>query len=196
MISAAVEGVVDNAVVTRLIQHVGGTPGPVFGRNGKPALRQRIKGYASAARFAPWIVLVDLDHDFDCAPPMVAAWVDHLPAQLCFRVVVREIESWLLADRARVAAFLGIAALKVPNAPESVDHPKRAMVELAKDSKKRDIRLDLVPVPGSHRTAGPGYSSQLADFARRRWRPDVAATVSPSLARAIECLRRLASNQS
>ena len=35
MVQAAVEGIVDQAVVERLIEHVGGIPGSIFGKNGK-----------------------------------------------------------------------------------------------------------------------------------------------------------------
>ena len=41
-ISAAVEGSLDEAVVGRLIRNVGGLPGTVYGKNGKPYLRNRI----------------------------------------------------------------------------------------------------------------------------------------------------------
>lgn len=51
-ISAAVEGLVDEAVARRLIIHAGARPGPVYGRQGKPFLRQKIAGYNNAARRA------------------------------------------------------------------------------------------------------------------------------------------------
>lgn len=41
-ISAAVEGSLDEAVVSRLIRNVGALPGTVYGKNGKPYLRGRI----------------------------------------------------------------------------------------------------------------------------------------------------------
>ena len=82
-ITAAVEGNVDEAVVRRLIEHVGGTPGPVYGRNGKVYLRQRIANYNQAARLSPWVVLVDLDHDAECAPPLRSAWLPALSPHIC-----------------------------------------------------------------------------------------------------------------
>jgi hypothetical protein len=42
VVSSAVEGLVDEAVAKRLIFEVGRKPGPVFGKNGKPNLKQRI----------------------------------------------------------------------------------------------------------------------------------------------------------
>ena len=41
-ISAAVEGSLDEAVVSRFIRNVGALPGTVYGKNGKPYLRGRI----------------------------------------------------------------------------------------------------------------------------------------------------------
>jgi len=42
VISAAVEGIVDEAVVRKLIAHAHGTPGDVYGRQGKSFLRQKL----------------------------------------------------------------------------------------------------------------------------------------------------------
>lgn len=60
IVSVAVEGDTDEAVVQRLIRHIGAEPGPVYGRNGKPDLRARVEGYNHAARRGPWLILVDL----------------------------------------------------------------------------------------------------------------------------------------
>jgi len=57
-ISAAVEGIVDEAVARTLIFFVGGSPGRMHGKQGKPFLQQRIVGYNAAAQHAPWMVLV------------------------------------------------------------------------------------------------------------------------------------------
>lgn len=50
VISAAVEGIVDEAVVRKLITYVGVTPGPIYGKEGKALLKKRIDGYNNAAR--------------------------------------------------------------------------------------------------------------------------------------------------
>ena len=64
-VSGAVEGILDEAVVRRLTADLGIHVGAVFGRSGKPHLKARIDGYNRAARFSPWVVVVDLDNDFD-----------------------------------------------------------------------------------------------------------------------------------
>ncbi len=113
IISAAVEGVTDEAVVRRLITHVGAQPGTVYGKSGKRHLQERVAGYNNAAQHAPWIVLVELDHEADCAPPLRANWVPAPASRLCFRVAVRAMEAWLLADTENLAAFLGVARTRV-----------------------------------------------------------------------------------
>jgi hypothetical protein len=191
VIFAAVEGAVDEAVVRRLITSAEAVPGDVHGRQGKSFLRQRIAGYNNAARRLPWIVLVDLDHENDCAPPLRQAWVPRPAPLLCFRVAVREIEAWLLADAERLAGFLGVECGRIPVDPESLNDPKVTMVSLARNSRRRDIRLDMVPRPGSGRSVGPAYTSRLIEFASADWRPEVAASRADSLQRAMRSLERL-----
>jgi len=164
----------------------------MHGKQGKPFLQQRIRGYSAAARHSPWIVLVDLDNDHVCAPPLCASWLPQLTPRLCFRVAVRAAEAWLLADAERIAAFLRIARGRVPAEPETLDNPKETMIALARASGRKDIREDMVPRDGSGRTEGPAYSSRLIEFASSSWRPEVAAQGADSLRRAIDCLKRLA----
>lgn len=190
-ISAAVEGVVDEAVVRKLIAYAGAMPGDVHGRQGKAFLRQRMVGYNHAARHSPWIVLVDLDRDADCAPSLRAAWLPAPSPRLCFRIAVREVESWLMADAERLSEFLRVARSRLPRAPERIQDPKTEMVNLARNSRRRDIRDDMVPRPESGRSVGAAYASRLIEFVADRWRPDHAARRCESLRRAIECLRRL-----
>jgi hypothetical protein len=193
-VSGAVEGLVDEAVVGRLIHHVGAVLGPMHGKNGKTPLRARINGYNNAARFSPWIVLVDLDQEADCAPPLVGAWVPTPAPRLCFRVAVREVEAWLLADRERIARFLRVRIQEVPDAPETLPDPKQFVVELARRSRRREIRQEMVPRPGSGRAVGPAYTASLIEFVtdvRHGWRPAVAAHRADSLARCIRRLRRM-----
>ncbi len=191
MISAAVECLVDETVMRRLVEETGGVLGPVYGKNGKPHLRQRLEGYNRAARLGPWVVLVDLDHDAGCAPPLRAAWLPHPAPGMCFRVAVREVEAWLLGDRERLARFLGVSASRVPSAPESEQDPKRMVVSLARHSRRREVREDMVPRAGSGRTEGPAYASRLIEFVESHWRPAAAAECCDSLRRCRHRLQQL-----
>ena len=191
IISAAVEGIVDEAVVRRLVAHAGGRTGTVYGKKGKAHLRQKIGGYNNAARHAPWIVLVDLDHEEECAPPLRAGWIPQPASNLCFRVAVREIEAWLMADAETIAAYLSVAQSRIPADPENLEHSKIEMVNLARRSRRRAIGKDMVPREGSGRSVGPAYTSRLVEYVENRWRPDIAAPRAESLRRAIACLERL-----
>lgn len=194
VMSAAVEGDIDQAVIQRLMQYAGAVLGPVYGKNGKQTLRKNIKGYNSAAKYSPWVILVDLNHEADCAPILKQQWV-HNPSQfLCFRVAVREIESWLLADRKNLSRFLRLSERRIPGNPEAVENPKEVMVNLARKSRLRAIREDMVPRPGSGRIVGPAYTSRLIEFVtgqRDSWRPEIASRASDSLNRCLNCLRRM-----
>lgn len=191
-ISAAVEGSTDEAVVRNLIHHVGAVPGKVYVQRGKGNLRQRINGFSHAARVSPWLILVDLDQDAPCAAPLCRDWLPHPAPLLCFRVAVRALEAWLMADTDALASYLSINKTRVPADPEAEADPKRTLVNLARRSRRTAIVKDMVPREGSGRSEGPAYASRITEFAENHWRPDVAAERSDSLRRAIACLRRLA----
>jgi hypothetical protein len=193
-ITAAVEGDVDEAVVRCLIEHIQAKTRAVYGRTGKSHLQRRLYGYNQAARFSPWIVLVDLDHDADCAPPFRNSWLPVASQYMCFRVVVRAVEAWLMADRERLAQFLSVNIARIPQNVETVDHPKLTIVNIARHSRRREIREDIVPRSGSGRVVGPAYTARLIEFvmsAKTGWRPEVAAERSESLKRCLLCLHRL-----
>ena len=193
-VSAAVEGVVDEAALRRIFTEVNVVPTAIYGRNGKPYLLSRLNGYNHSARFRKWVVLMDLDDDGSCAPEVLPHWLP-VPAELmCLRIAVREVESWLLGDRQRLAEFLGVRAQALPEEPDRLRNPKLEMVNLASRSRKSEVRFDMVARAGSGQRVGPAYSSRLIEFIQRRdgWRPEIAAENSPSLRRSIAAIRQLA----
>jgi hypothetical protein len=190
-IYSAVEGIADEAAVRKLIAHVGANPGTTYGKCGKNFLREKIAAYTNAARRAPWIVLIDLDQDAPCAPPLREAWIPDPAQHLCFRVAVRELEAWLLADTKGIASFMGVAQSKVPRSPEELDDPKLTMINLARRSRRSNIRADMLPREGSGRLIGPAYTSRLVEFIATVWQPAEAALRADSLRRAISGLTAL-----
>lgn len=189
--SAAVEGIVDDAVVRRLLAHAGGEVGTVYGRRGKSYLQEKIHGFGQAARYSPWVVLVDLNESAPCAPALIADWLADPPPRLCFRVSIRSIEAWLMADAETLARYLSVPRSRIPEHPENLAKPKETLVNVARRSRRKAIRQDMVPRPGSGRREGPAYTSRLTEFAAGMWHPDIAAGHSESLSRAIRCIRRL-----
>lgn len=190
VVTAAVEGDLDEAVVRRLAQSAGAVLAVVHVAGGKDRIEKRIEGYNQAARNDRWLLLVDLDRVV-CPSALRELWLPQPAPLMCFRVAVRAVESWLLADREAIADFLGIELSRVPPLPEKEEDPKKTLVSLASKSRKSDIRKAIAPRPESGRRVGPGYSTFLKDFVGVHWRPEIAAQNADSLRRCLARLREL-----
>jgi hypothetical protein len=193
-VNVLVEGITDEAVVRRLLDHVGLRCGHVYGKNGKGALLKLLPNYNQAAHFTPWLTIVDLDQDAECAPPFVQKVLAAPSRHMVFRVAVRAVEAWLLADIERAAAFLSIPRTRIPLDPDAVPDPKALLVDLARQSRRKAICEDIVPREGSGSRVGPGYAGQLIEFVtatEHLWRPDIAVEHSDSLRRCMESLQTL-----
>lgn len=197
VVSAAVEGNLDEVVLRQIAAHVGLSVGSVYGLKGKPHLLKSLPGYNNAAQFTPWIVMLDLDRDYECAPEALKGWLPKPTENMFCRIAVRAIEAWLLADRDRIAAMLGISVQRIPSEPDSLDDPKRHLVDLARNSSRGEIRASIVPRPGSGRSVGPNYNAKMVDFVTAgRWRINIARCSSASLQRTLDRLKELASKNS
>jgi hypothetical protein len=192
IIDSAVEGIVDEALARRLVSIAGADAGAVYGRTGKQNLLDRVAGFNEAARRSPWLVLIDLDNDFRCGPEALEAWLPRPTEWMCFRIAVREAEAWLMADSEALASYLSIARSVIPREPETLVDPKQMMVNLARRSRRREIREEMVPRARSGRTVGPGYPGRVIDYITSAWRPEIAATTAPSLQKCLAALTDLA----
>jgi hypothetical protein len=186
--TGAAEGLLDGVVLRRLVNSLGYEIPTVFGETGVANLLNALDGYNKAAEYSPWAVVFDLDQT-ECAPALLA---DVLPVRsryMCCRVAVREIESWLMGDSERLASFLSVPQSAVSGSPDELADPKEAMVNLARRSRKRAIRAQMVPAAGAGAT-GPAYTATLIEFTTSEfgWRPEVARVASESLDRAIRCI--------
>jgi hypothetical protein len=148
-------------------------------------------GYNNAARYRHWAVVVDLDNDYPCAGAALPNWLSAPAPLMCFRIAVRELEAWLLADREGISEFLGIQGELITENPDELSNPKLALIDLARHSRSRAIREDMVPDLAAGQSVGPAYTSRIIEFIGRNWRPDVAAQRSPSLQHCIAALRVL-----
>lgn len=190
-VTVAVEGPSDVSVVRRILEFVGCSVHLVHGRAGKHHIDLNLTGYNNAARFAPWFVLRDLDHDAACAGALVGQLLPTPATWMRFRVAVREVESWVLADPAGISKFLRIREALVPGSPDQLNDPKAVLVNLARQSPIAAIRTDMVPATGMSSAVGPAYASRLNEFALGHWRPSIAVSNSESLRRCVERLREL-----
>ena len=192
-VKIAGEGHLDLAVLKRLALDAGFEPGDEFGRRGKQFINERRKNWNQAAIRRPWIVLCDLDKDYQCPGQLVAKLLPNSARFMCFRVAVAELENWLLADRVGFAGYFGVRAGQIPDASDSIDDPKALLLRLANSSRRREVRDDLVHVNrNGHLSEGDLYNATLSEYALTAWRPREASRQSPSLKRARTRISELA----
>lgn len=152
-----------------------------FGR-----IRNSIQRFKNASKSVPHIILTDLDR-CDCAPDLLRDWgVDAVSKDLLFRVAVREVEAWLLADREGVAGYLNLPLVKMPQQPEQENDPKQTLFNLVRKCKKRSLIGELLPAAGSRASVGPLYNARMGSFARDNWNVQRAVINSDSLSRAVK----------
>jgi hypothetical protein len=186
-LNLAVEDEISDYVLRRILQDIEGiTVGTIYRRGGSGYLRKTISGWNNAAKGIPFAVLTDLDR-YVCPAELINDWLT-IPKHpnLLFRIAVREVEAWLLADQAAMASFLGISVDSLPRRPDDLQDPKSVLVELAKRSRRSLIRESLVPRRGSTAKQGPGYNGCLAWYVKTEWMPEVARLSSPSLDRTLQ----------
>lgn len=186
----AVEGDLDETVLKRMLAFVGIDVAYVYGKRGKDHLRENIQRYNQAAQHVRWVILVDLNNDAECPPPFIASWLPTRNQNLQLRIAVRAVEAWLLAERDKMARFLAVSRERIPLYPENEDKPKRILINIARHSRSKTIRTDIVPTEESTAIQGPGYTTCLIEFALKYWDPDRAACNAPSLRRSINSLLR------
>lgn len=188
----AVEGRSDQVILTKLLKSLDVCILGAFSKGGKVELLRKLNGYNQNARFAPWLVVLDLDQDAECAPSYARSILPSPNKKMMLRFAVRSIESWLLADIGRMARFLKIKAENFPRNPDAEDDPKQSLIDLVNQKcNSRSIRQDMLPHDLGETRVGPGYISRMEDFAINHWRPAVAAERSDSLARCIRALEDL-----
>lgn len=158
----------------------------VTGGNGP--LKAGVKRFIAASHALPHVVLTDLDSS-PCPLALLSDWgADCLPPRVLFRVAVREVEAWLMADRSGIAGFLSVPIVKIPACPEAETDPKQTLIGLARKSRKRRLMQELVPQAGSPNRVGPLYNTRLVEFASSVWDVEQARERAPSLDRAMHRL--------
>lgn len=186
-----VEGNLDEAILRRLAQEHGHEIVTTSGKQGKAYIKENISRFNYAANELPWLVLVDLDREEPCAPALVQSYLPVKAPKMYLRIAVNAVEAWLLADANNISNFLRVSINRIPAQPDSLDDPKQTLINIARKSRLRDIKLDIVPRPGTDNKEGPAYTSRLSEFVSSTWNPSVAADSSDSLRRCMAALERL-----
>jgi hypothetical protein len=188
-INLAVEDELSETVLRRILHSVRGFAiGTTYSRGGFGYLRKTIHGWNNAAKGTPFLVLTDLDK-YVCPAELIAEWLSSpRHPNLLFRIAVREVESWVLADPENLSRFIGVPAHTIPANPDDMIDAKAALVALGMKSRSKLIRESIVPRRGSTAKQGPGYNGCIGQFVRDQWNVKAAKLNSPSLARTIDRL--------
>lgn len=190
----ATEDALSEAVADRLVAEVNQGLQVVvrIGRKGNSYLRKRFPELGRTARSIPVLLLTDLDST-DSAPTLLGAWSPGgaVPEGMLFRVVVREIEAWLLADRKGFADFFKVPKEKIPENPETIDDPKQFLLHLIRSYSNKESKAAILPERGSKARIGLGYNQILSRFVEEGWSIRRAAATSDSLMRTFQRLAEL-----
>lgn len=169
--------------------------GAVYGKQGNNYLKRTLPAFNKAAKGMAYFAFTDLD-DRPCATVLIEDWFNcsiadfpkRRSVNLLFSIAVHEVESWIMADRDAFANFLGISINKIPSQTDDILDPKKFLLNLAKSSRKKDLREDLVPHPEDRRQIGPDYNGRLSDFLHTSWQASAAELYSSSLAKTRKAL--------
>ncbi len=157
-------------------------------KQGSGYLKRNISGLNQAAQGSVYLVLTDLDRS-PCPLALMTNWLPQPKhPNLIFRVAVREVESWVLADRNAFAQFLGINVGQIPPDLDAISDPKQLLINLARKSRKRKLKDAIIPASGSTAKVGKDYNGPLVQFVKQRWDARVASTQSRSLDRAVQAI--------
>ena len=192
-ISLAVEDDLSEVVLRQILRR-SGRPYAVarcLKRGGFGYLRKKIRDFNNAAKNGlAFLVLTDMDNIASCPPAKIRTWLSEpIHPNLLFRVAVVEVESWVMAHREGFANYLGVDVVQIPQNVDSISDPKRWLVNLARRSRDRSLRQDLVPATGATSQTGPNYNARLTSFVEDHWDLEEAIPNSESLRRAVQRIR-------
>jgi hypothetical protein len=192
-----VEGTLDEAVASEIIRAAGARPGTTLPKKGVNYIENKIEDYNQLAQGIPILALVDLmDVNSDCPAEAVREWLPNRHEQMLLRFVVREIESWILADRTSISRFLNVRKSKIPHNPEDLPDPKASLVDCARASPREGLKYALVPDDPTVNSEGPAYTTRMERFVRNQWDLEVAMEYAPSLRRCVRAVQDFLDEQS
>lgn len=164
--------------------------GPSIDCKGVTGLAKALPRFQTQAmNVQPVLCIADVDRR--CAVEMLADWLPQgSHPHFVLRLAVTESESWVLADRGEFAESFAVPVKRVcPNPDDELD-PKTLVLNLARRSRIRTIREEVVS-PFDSSKPGAGYNLHLCSFVRARWDAQRASENSPSLCRAMKRVTEL-----
>ncbi|MBN1943796.1 MAG: hypothetical protein JW849_10935 [Phycisphaerae bacterium] len=182
-----------NTIATRKLHFFDGFPSKTGGCS---ALKSRCPSFVNMAKGGLYTVsLADLDKE-PCAGALIRQWFKipdkqpiSLPKELIFRVAIREIESWIIADHNAWARFIGIPASNFSVTPDELRDPKLHLLNVIKRKGRKKFHKDMLPRGTA--SIGPLYNEKMCEFIQNKWNPERAQKNSPSLKRAIHAINNI-----
>ena len=161
-------------------------------RNGNAYLKSKFPELLKTSAKIPVFLITGLDN-IQCPVELIKNWTQNTPAPpgMIMRVAVREVESWILADRDGFSGYTGIPVEKMALNPDALSDPKRVRLNLVKRYARKRIKESLLPSKSSSSKIGWEYIAVLCQFARDVWSVDRAVRHSVSLRRAVNRLSSL-----
>lgn len=163
-----------------------------IGKKGRGFIKSRINDFNNQSNNLPFFVLADLDTD-SCVPGLKERWLKR-PCRdnLIFRIAIREVEAWLLADDRGFSQFLNLDPAyirKEVDFPDMVMNPKEKLIFLVERSRKKELKKDIVRKENTVFKQGPGYNTRLTEYVLNYWDIERASVRSDSLKRALKAIQ-------
>ena len=166
-------------------------PYPIHTGGGKSKILRRILQYNKSAKHLHFFIIIDLDRE-QCLAHFIKNCFKNQPLKkgMIFRVAVREIESWILADINGFYNYFTIPKQKLSSNPDKLNKPKQHLVNIIDQyCKKRTYKENIIPYKNSNAIVGPGYNSEMIKFIHNSWNVERARKNSESLNRCIMALK-------
>jgi hypothetical protein len=145
-------------------------------------IKNNINAFNYAAKYETFLAVVDLDRDI-CPLRKIQDWFNYPPNEnLLFRIAVKEVESWIIADTLNFSKFLKLRESLLIKNVDNIKDPKQYIFDLIHKSNKRYLKSIC---PEQNGRIGPDYNEKLSRFVNSSWDPFLAMKNSPSFKRMI-----------
>ncbi|MFU9135365.1 hypothetical protein [Erwinia tasmaniensis] len=171
-ISIATEDVLTEEVITKILSFKGRFEiVHKLGRKGCGFLTNKLSNFNELAKTHNVLVFFDLDlkPNPNAYKSSLEGKVANKNGSLHILISVREVESWVLADRIGLSAYFNISRDKIERDPDVLPDPKEKIINLAKASKNPLIKKGIPPKAGAAAKVGISYNSLLTNFIWDGW---------------------------
>lgn len=187
-IAIATEDFLSEAVIIKIIRSIDKFNISLsLGREGCGYLTKKINNFNKMAERQKVLVVLDLDNNNSPDEYIrdITRNENVIHENLLFSIPVKEIESWILADKQGISSFLDIPEARIDRNPDELMDPKEKIISLARTCRNRVAKDGIPPKPRAISKVGLSYNTLLIDFVNNHWSIERAAVNSPSLNRTL-----------